>query len=76
MNWIFDFVFGRRTGTVRVNKDHLPGLTAPKPAPFTPKRAETEMLAGADLDSMYERFKQSETSKPKKLSKANRGVWF
>jgi hypothetical protein len=76
MNWLMKVLFPSAKGTIRISRDHLPGLTPPKAAPFKPKRSDTQTSLAVDLDGMYKRFEANGGVKAGKRTKKDRGVGF
>jgi hypothetical protein len=62
MNWI-NLLFAKKQ-TIRISRDHLPGLRPPKAAPFRPRLSKPELKSSTkQIDEAYERFKASGASK-------------
>lgn len=76
MNWLLNHLFPRKTGTIRINRDHLPGLKPPKAAPFVPRPSTQEQPTGTDIQALYKQFIESGTVTPTKRTKKDRGVGF
>lgn len=76
MNWILNILFPRKTGTVRINRDHLPGLKPPKSAPFVPRPSTQEPAPGTDIKALHEHFIASGAVARTKRTKKDRGVGF
>jgi hypothetical protein len=76
MNWLLNILFPRKTGTIRIHRDHLPGLTPPKAAPFVPRSSTQEQTPGTDIQALYEQFIKSGTVTRTKRTKKDRGVGF
>lgn len=74
MDWLIDLLFSRRQGTVRVGRDHLPGLTPPKPAKFIPHRVSETEPKTEDINEMYKKFKSKRPDKQR--SDKRRGFNF
>jgi hypothetical protein len=76
MNWLLKLIFpGTRTG-VRINPNHLPGLVAPKPAPFTPRLEKPEDKSEENIKDLYKRFIASGGKPATSRKKKDRGVGF
>ena len=56
-------VFPGRYRPVKIDPNHLPGLTPPTAAPFRPTKSEPEKMPEPNYEEMYEKFKKSESSK-------------
>lgn len=76
MNWLINLLIPRKTGTIRINRDHLPGLTPPKAAPFIPRSSRQDEPTGTDIKALYEHFIASGTVARTKRTKKDRGVGF
>jgi len=69
MKWFINLVrflaSGTRTGTFRIDPDHLPGLRVPKAAPRSPVAyPKPEAVAHVNVLDMYRRYKRSRVGKP------------
>lgn len=70
---LWKWLFGKEPEPIRISKDHLPGLVAPKPAPFTPKRSvQSQDYENDAIDKMYKRFVAHNSGKPKAKAKPKR----
>lgn len=56
---------------VRIDPNHLPGLTPPTVAPFRPTTSKPKDIPEPDYRGMYKNFKKSESSK--KIGKRKKG---
>ncbi len=66
MKWIIDYIInGGARRSVRISRDHLPGLTPPKPAPFRPPQLQDVPPQKPSINDYYRRFLSSDDSKPK-----------
>jgi hypothetical protein len=71
------FLFGATGKTIRVDKDHLPGLRAPKPLPKPPIPYSGEGNAAAnDIDSMHLRFKATNVERTTAKGRKGKGIDF
>ena len=76
MNWLLNTLFPDTFGrTIRISRDNLPGLVAPKVAPPRPKMPEQKPELRPSIEATYRMFKaskaQGKTKKPH-----DRGVGF
>ena len=76
MKWLGRILFPGKDRTIRISRDHLPGLKPPKSAPFIPKPSKPKESPGTDIEGLYETFIAYGGLKPKKRSKKDRGVGF
>ena len=75
MNWLMNIIFPKRTGTVRINPNHLPGLTPPKSSPFTPRPSTADEAPEIDIKAIYKRFIEGGGDTQKRKNN-DRGVGF
>jgi hypothetical protein len=73
ITYLLNLLIGSTGKSVRIDPDHLPGLRAPKPAPFRPSRPESEPGPEVDYGTMYRNYK---ASKKKPTKPIDRGVGF
>ena len=60
LNYLNAFLFGATGKTIRVDKDYLPGLRAPKSLPKPPIPYATSDVASAnDINAMHKRFRET-----------------
>lgn len=76
MNWLIRLLFPGKGRTIRISKDHLPGLKPPKAAPQIPRPPKPEGPKGPDIRETYERFIAEGGLKASKNHKNDRGVGF
>ena len=70
-------LLGIRGNKIRIDKDHLPGLRAPKtlPAPRVPYPSP-KTTAVSDVAAMYKRFKNKSPKPVRKVSNKGKGLDF
>jgi hypothetical protein len=74
MKWIINLLFPPTTGrTIRISRDHLPGLKPPTSAHYTPEPPKTNLPAAPTLEDHYKNFLASDASK-KKPAKRKKGL--
>jgi len=78
MKWLTNVLINALVpGTVqriRIDPDYLPGLVAPKAAPFQPQKPNPPGPPAPDYEALYKRFKSRKPSKPS--GRHDRGVGF
>ena len=64
-------------GTIRIDPNHLPGLTPPKAAPPLPysRRNTTPPPSGPTVEELYERFVRTPREVPKRPKKPKGGLF-
>lgn len=73
ITYLLNLLTGSSGKAVRIDPDHLPGLRAPKPAPFRPARPAPAPGPEVDYWTMYRNYKTSNRKSPKPI---DRGVGF
>jgi hypothetical protein len=76
MNWLFALLFPKSDTTVRIRSGHLPGLKAPTVAPKIPIQPKRVPGQKSNIQTIYERYKATRTTKPSKQADRERGVDF
>lgn len=66
MNWLFTLLFPSTRRSIRINPNHLPGLTPPKAASFTPMPPKPVEPEGPAIHDLYKKFREATGSSPKK----------
>jgi hypothetical protein len=60
---LINLLFAKKQ-TIRISRDHLPGLQPPKAAPFRPLQSKPETQSSTtQIDEAHKRFKASDASK-------------
>ena len=77
-HWLIELYrfFAPKSEAVRISPDHLPGLRAPKPMPWTPPLQGITTEMPSDIDGMYRRFRASEALARTATQPRQRGVGF
>jgi hypothetical protein len=76
MNWLTRLLFPGTSKGIRIRPDHLPGLKAPKAAPFVPRLHKPEERSEDTIKALYKRFLEGGGSSAAKRNKRDRGVGF
>ncbi len=76
MKWITNLLFPGTAKTIRIRRDHLPGLKAPKAAPFVPRLPKPAENSEDNIKALYERFIAGGGKAASKGNKRDRGVGF
>jgi hypothetical protein len=74
MNWLFSLLFPKTDTTVRIRRDHLPGLKAPTVAPWIPTKPDQEKQQASAIREAYKRYKAANPKPPEKRMRNDEGL--
>jgi len=74
MNWLWKLFLPNWNTTVKVRRDHLPGLKAPTIAPHIPRKTNGFSTKKSNISEIYERYKTANPNPPKKRAHNDKGM--
>lgn len=74
MNWLLKLFLPNWNTTVKVRRDHLPGLKAPTVAPRIPRKNIGYSTKKSNIPQIYERYKKANPNPATKRARNDRGM--